>query len=311
MFLEKAYAGQNNRWSAYLFTVVVVFVAMQVGAIPDALYRLWMYPDTNVLPAVDVVRLALALFSFVVTLAALLACVKYLHGKPVGALFSGRRRFDFHRVIRGAVIWGVLLLLMTGVTFAITRPTLRFQLDWAPFLGTCLVLALLLPFQVACEECLCRGYLMQGFAALFKYRWIPLALTSLIFGLLHGLNPEVVKFGFWTMMPKYVLMGLLLGYVTIKDGGLELALGLHFINNLLSALLVTHESSALQTPALFVDVNPVASHWETLAMAVAALLFIWLCNKKYHFMHHNNLRGKVEDSRKFVPLASETENNKQ
>jgi hypothetical protein len=44
---------------------------------------------------------------------------------------------------------------------------------------------------------------------------------------------------------------LLLGIMTLMDEGLELALGFHFGNNLLAAILVTSDWSALQTDALF------------------------------------------------------------
>ncbi|MDR1273383.1 MAG: CPBP family intramembrane metalloprotease, partial [Odoribacteraceae bacterium] len=179
-----------------------------------------------------------------------------------------------------------------------------FQFDLFPFLATCLVLLVFLPFQVAWEECMFRGYLMQGFAALFRYRWVPFVLTSLIFGLMHGANPEVVKFGFWMTMPQYILMGLILGYVAVKDDGIELALGVHFINNFLTAILVTHEASAMPTNALFVDTDPGISPWDALVIAACGLLFIWLCNMKYHFIANNKLREKIKSERNIVPLAS-------
>ena len=102
---------------------------------------------------------------------------------------------------------------------------------------------------------------MQGSILLFKYRWVALLLTGFAFGLLHGSNPEVDRFGFWVAMPQYILMGLLLGLVAIWDDGLELALGLHLANNIISSLVVTHDASALQTHALFKDMAPTAHTW--------------------------------------------------
>lgn len=109
----------------------------------------------------------------------------------------------------------------------------------------CIVILIFIPFQVAFEEFIFRGYLMQGSILLFKYRWVALLLTGFAFGLLHGSNPEVDRFGFWVAMPQYILMGLLLGLVAIWDDGLELALGLHLANNVISSLVVTHDASAL------------------------------------------------------------------
>jgi membrane protease YdiL (CAAX protease family) len=304
MFLEKSSRGANNRWYIYVATLLVVFLAMQVASIPVVIYSSWgKWGDIlsgqagAEINTRDNIGLALLLLSYVVAFFVLLACIKYLHGKrPVDA-FTGRDRFDFKRCLHALVTWGGVTLLATAIQYALKdHSTLRFQFDLLPFLGTCLVLVLFLPFQVAWEECLFRGYLMQGFTALFKYRWVPLVLTSLIFGLMHGTNPEVKQFGFWTLMPQYILMGLILGYVAIKDNGIELALGLHLGNNLLAASLVTHESSALQARALFVDTAPTASLWDAVILLACGIVFIWICNRKYHFISNNNLREKVETS---------------
>jgi abortive infection protein len=103
----------------------------------------------------------------------------------------------------------------------------------------------------------------------------------------------VERFGFWVAMPQYILMGLILGFVAIMDDGLELALGLHLSNNVISSIIVTHDSSALQTHALFLDTNPQASHVDTLVMLVCGIIFIWECNRKYKFLTKINLWGKV------------------
>ena len=67
---------------------------------------------------------------------------------------------------------------------------------------------------------------------------------------MHSANPEVAEMGFITMI-FYIGTGLLLGIMTLMDEGLELALGFHFGSNLLAALLITSEWSALQTDAIF------------------------------------------------------------
>jgi membrane protease YdiL (CAAX protease family) len=249
------------------------------------------------------------LLPFAVALLVLVVCIRYLHGKrPVDA-FTGRTRLDIKRCLYAALVWGGLTLVITGVQCIMDHSTLRFHFDLLPFLGTCLVLIIFLPFQVAWEECLFRGYLMQGFAALFAYRWIPLVLTSVIFGLMHSANPEIDRFGFWITMPQYILMGLIIGYVTIKDGGIELALGLHLANNLLVSLLVTHEASALPTSALFIDTDPSISPSDILVTVVCGIIFIWLCNRKYRFIPGEKLEGKVKKEDYVVPLACETEHD--
>ncbi|MDR2130177.1 MAG: CPBP family intramembrane metalloprotease [Odoribacteraceae bacterium] len=306
MFLEKAFRGENNRWYIYLLTVLLVFTFMSLGSLPAALYSGWRTGNVAIEIRPDsAVGLALVLGSFIVALATLFMGVKYLHGKRFVDTCSGRDRFDIKRCLFAMAAWGGVSVLAMAIQYAVGfHASLRFQFELLPFLSTGVVVLLFLPFQVAWEECMFRGYLMQGFAALFKYRWIPLVLTSLIFGLMHGSNPEIEQFGFWTAMPQYVLMGVILGYVAIKDDGIELALGLHFANNLLAALLVTHESSALQTRALFVDTHPTSSHWDTLVILTCGIFFIWLCNKKYHFISNNNLCKKIPRQGNYPPDSS-------
>ena len=140
------------------------------------------------------------------------------------------------------------------------------------------------PFQTSFEELTFRGYLMQGSYLLFNNKWAALVLTSVIFGLMHSANPEVEAFGAWVALPQYIIMGFLLGYVAIKDNGMELSLGIHVANNILSAITFTSDSSTLQTHALFRDLAPSSSWMDSVVILIAALVFVWICNRKYKFM---------------------------
>ena len=92
---------------------------------------------------------------------------------------------------------------------------------------------------------------MQHIGVIVKNRWFPLILTSVLFGIMHSANPEVAEIGYFKMMIFYVGTGLLLGIMTLMDEGLELALGFHLGNNLMAALLITADWSALQTDSIF------------------------------------------------------------
>ncbi|MCA1953701.1 MAG: hypothetical protein LDL12_00980, partial [Anaerolinea sp.] len=67
----------------------------------------------------------------------------------------------------------------------------------------------------------------------------------------HGTNPEVGMYGMALMLPTYVLMGLMLGWITLRSQSLELALGLHWANNLYAGVVVTFQGSSLTSPAIF------------------------------------------------------------
>jgi membrane protease YdiL (CAAX protease family) len=56
-------------------------------------------------------------------------------------------------------------------------------------------------------------------------------------------------------MPFYIGIGLLLGWFSYKSKGLEIALGLHFANNLYATAMVTFSESAIPSPAIFTIKN--------------------------------------------------------
>jgi hypothetical protein len=110
------------------------------------------------------------------------------------------------------------------------------------------------PLQTSFEEYLFRGYLMQGIGVLCKNKWVPLVITSVLFGLLHIANPEIDKLGY-ILLVHYIGTGFFLGIITLMDEGLELALGFHAANNLFTALLVTADWTAFQTNSVLIDIS--------------------------------------------------------
>ena len=93
---------------------------------------------------------------------------------------------------------------------------------------------------------------MQGVGVMTRNRWAPLLFTSVVFGGLHFLNPEVGKIGN-VIMFYYIGTALFLGIITLMDDGLELALGFHAGNNLVGALLVTADWTAFRTNSILKD----------------------------------------------------------
>ena len=206
-----------------------------------------------------------------------------------------RQRIDWGRIFFGAAVWGILSLITLALPFLFGDTShLVFQFEPVHFLILVVISLLLFPFQTSFEELLFRGYLMQWSALLFKYRWVAVVITGVLFGILHGANPEVEEFGMWVALPQYILMGLILGFVAVKDDGMELSLGLHMANNIIAAITITSDSSTLQTHALFKDLHPTASHFDTLTMLVAGVIFIWICNRKYHFWGKICLWKKIQ-----------------
>jgi len=134
----------------------------------------------------------------------------------------------------------------------------------------------------------------------------PLIITSVIFGLLHGLNPEVEKLG-WISMVYYIGTGLVLGIFTLMDEGTELALGFHAANNIVAAVLVTANWTVFQTDALLIDTSEPSVGWEMFVpVLILYPLVLYVFSKKYGWTNwQEKLLGSVQkpielDEDKFI-----------
>lgn len=128
-------------------------------------------------------------------------------------------------------------------------------------------------------------------------KWVPLLFTSVIFGVLHAANPEVEKLGYISMV-YYIGTGLILGIMTLMDEGMELALGYHAGNNILTALLVTTDWSALQTDAIFVDTSEPSAGFFDIVFPVIVIypIFLFILAKIYKWKNwKEKLFGIVPD----------------
>lgn len=228
----------------------------------------------------------LALFLLMLPLALslffMLFLIKLLHGRTFQGVVNGTKKIRWNHFWTGAIIWGAMYFVSMIVSYIFNPDNFTFQFELSSFLPLLLISLFIIPLQTSFEEVAFRGYMAQGIGSLTRNRWVVLIIPSLIFGLMHVSNPEVTAYGFWLMMPQYVLMGLMMGMLSIMDDGIELALGVHASNNVLISLFATNESSAFQTPAVFSigDVNPVYSLFEIIIMAA---IIIAICYKKYNW----------------------------
>ena len=156
-----------------------------------------------------------------------------------------------------------------------------------------LISLVFIPFQAALEEVVFRGYLMQGFAVIVRKRWFPLVITSVLFGLLHSFNPEVRDFGFFTMMPHYIIFGLIFGVITILDDGIEAAMGAHAANNIFLCIMVTQKSSTLQTASLYEQHN-VYPWTEFVGLLLTGILFILILKVLFRWRGFSPLLSRIE-----------------
>jgi membrane protease YdiL (CAAX protease family) len=76
------------------------------------------------------------------------------------------------------------------------------------------------------EELFSRGYCIFAFMQM-KRLWLSILLSSMVFALLHGLNPNVNVIG----LINIVLVGFLLSFMYVKTGNLWMPIGYHIAWN--------------------------------------------------------------------------------
>ena len=303
--LESSFTGKNSLWRYIVMLAAVMIATNTIGAFPlilafamksasdpEVISEFAKNPnDLSVLGLDPNLGLVMMLFPFAIGLAAYILLIKPLNGRSLKMTINGTGTIRWNRFFISGVIW---LLLSAAYLFLYLRldpSNLTLNNTSGTLIALALISLILIPFQAGFEEIIFRGYLMQGFAVLVRNRWLPLVITSVLFGLIHAFNPEVKDFGFYAMMPQYILFGLIFGAITILDDGIEAAMGAHAANNIFACIMVTHESSALQTPTVYQQHN-VYPWTELTALLVVGVIFIFIL-------------GMIFKWRDFLPLFSE------
>ncbi|MDG1235860.1 MAG: type II CAAX endopeptidase family protein [Amylibacter sp.] len=96
----------------------------------------------------------------------------------------------------------------------------------------------LLLIQVSSEELIFRGYFLQELAVRFKSRWVWIIVPSIFFGFLHH-DPIRMGSNALLIVIVTIFFSIVATDVTVRTGNLGAAIGLHFINNLQSMMLLS------------------------------------------------------------------------
>lgn len=220
---------------------------------------------------------------------------KIIQNNSLRILTTSRTKIDWYRVLFSFVVWGGITILTTVIGYYASPEDFVIQFNPEKFAIFVILALLLIPLQTSFEEYLFRGHMLQGLGLATKTRWIPLVVTSFLFGIMHIANPEVDKMGMIIMF-YYIGTGLFLGILTLMDEGLELALGFHAANNLIGALLVTSDWSAFQTHSILKDVSvPNANFQIFIPIVIIFPILLYIFSKKYKWSNWNEkLFGNIK-----------------
>ena len=93
-------------------------------------------------------------------------------------------------------------------------------------------------------------------------------------------------------------MGTFLSLVTIIDGGIEIATGLHIMNNVWIFLIANTDVSVLNSPSLFIiPIQKYAFLPDIPIQILLNLIVIALLNKKYKWFNWSKLYALAQNCR--------------
>lgn len=297
-FYQNATEKGRNSFLYFITAIAVTFAFYLLTSLPFLFYSIMKgMSGTEVTQYQGPLSFALMLFVFAGILFGILVATRKVHKRAPISVLTGASTFRWARLWKAGLLWFVLLTIMEIIGYLAAPDMYTFQFDPAAFFPALIVALLVLPLQTSAEEVMMRGYLMQQIGLISRYRWIPIVITSLLFGLMHGANPEVAQYGAAKSMTLYISMGLFFGVVTIMDDGLEMPLGVHYINNFFAFLLVGYKGSVFEgVPTLFLKEMEELTWFAVISNVFVMIVVLLIFSKYFKWPPFNTLLKRIGGS---------------
>ncbi len=181
----------------------------------------------------------------------------WINGRSVRSLIEPLRPFKWSIVRKVLALQAGLTLLMTAPSFllpAFDSPEFTgFGLSHLIWL---IPLVLMTLIQTSGEDVYFKGFLLRQLGAATKVFWFaPIAVVA-VFVSLHVGNPDLQD-NLWLLLPIFVASELTAIYLTMRTGGMEVAICWHWFNNITIVLFVAERATQANELTLFVfDEDP-------------------------------------------------------
>lgn len=262
---------ERNRWYNYLIGGVL-------GLLTTILLTRALWPIvTQLIYKNDSIQYFIGInITFIPIVSSIILVIKFYHKSNIRLLINSLGKVNYKRVTTGFSIWFLMQSATLLFSLIFDKESITFNFQPKSLLIFLLLSLLLTPIQVASEEFLFRGYLINGLKSIKKGTLFPLLISSILFALPHLNNPEVKnnKVLFFLI---YLVMALLFGYLTLKYKGLEYSFGVHFANNFFAINMLNYPDSPLPSSPLFIMnyvVTPLPTLIQTLLFGVLLVIII-------------------------------------
>lgn len=225
----------NRWWRPLLGTVLIVVVYVALSAalgLLGVILAVGLGEPTTLSPGRvlfedPVLDLAFQLVAIALLIPVVLGAAWLVQRRPPGTLSSvaGRLRWRWlFRCVPLAVLAVVLGEAAQSLTLLATGESPGYGwAGWSNLLVPLLVILLLVPIQAAAEEYAFRGWVVQAFGAYLRNPWWGIIVSAAVFAAFHGYTDFGIAYTFG--------FGVLMGWVSVRTGGLEAAIALHAVNN--------------------------------------------------------------------------------
>lgn len=221
-----------------VFTVVVGFLSVPLLMAFDPTYLSDIAAGTGeLLDTQRPVSVVISLVSIIVMIPAVMLGMLTMGMRPAGRIWSvaARIRWGLLGRLMAVAVLSVVVMnavgIFAGIIFdpAAAGEPLASESDtfsWQAAALSMLIVLILVPFQATAEEVVFRGLFMQVLGAWIKTPWVAILLPSVGFALAH-------IYDIWGLA-AVGLMGGVAAWLSWRTGGLEAAIAIHIVNNIIA-----------------------------------------------------------------------------
>lgn len=220
----------------YAALLGIVLVALLAASFADPAFaqRMMTLGQDIAFDLTDPFLLALTLGVIALMLPAYVLASLLVNGRRVGLVSSAAGRLRWRWMLLCGAVAVAISLAFTAVSALLPAEALDTAGVVPPgenpmLLATLAVVLLLIPFQAAAEEYVFRGYLQQAIGRWLRHPAFAILLPVPLFVLGHLYDP--------LGQASVAVFAIAAGWLTWRTGGLEAAIALHIVNNLLAFLL--------------------------------------------------------------------------
>jgi hypothetical protein len=281
-YLNLTWQGKTTWWRFVFAIILILFFWQVLGAVPSVFILFWEKGNDNlrtgisssgqILGVEPIIGFIATMLASVCFLVGIFLAIRLIHLRPFRTLITVNVGIAWKRFFQGFMAWFIFSGLMSLLEGLLHPGRYEWTFNLRLYVPFALVALVLIPIQTSAEELFFRAYFLQGAGLRIRNIWILSSLSGLLFMVPHLLNPEA-KLNYLLMGFYYFFIGGVMAYITLRDGGLELALGLHAANNLFSALVANYTVTVMPTPSLF-TVNLLDVKYSVAAAVLGLIGFV-------------------------------------